>query len=68
MGAPRRMAMWSDPAYTPWLAVALGGALLILAGAACLAVQLVVSIRRRAQLASPSAHSPPGAGGARGQQ
>ncbi|MDF2235316.1 cbb3-type cytochrome c oxidase subunit I [Albimonas sp. CAU 1670] len=53
MGAPRRMAMWSDPAYTPWLAVALGGALLILAGVACLAVQLVVSVRRRAELASP---------------
>ena len=49
MGAARRMQHFDDPTLRPLLYVALGGALLILAGIGCSIVQLVVSIRTRAQ-------------------
>ncbi len=52
-GATRRTYMWSDPAYLPWLALAMLGAALILAGFALLLAQIAVSVRRRAQLAAP---------------
>lgn len=53
MGAPRRVAIWHDPAFAPWLAAAMAGALMMLAGAGCLGWQIRVSIRDRARLASP---------------
>ncbi|MEO1968907.1 MAG: cbb3-type cytochrome c oxidase subunit I [Sphingomonadaceae bacterium] len=53
MGAMRRTSMFTDPQYTPYLMIALGGAGMILAGLAALGVQLFVSIRRREQLAVP---------------
>jgi len=53
MGATRRTAMWADPSYLPWLAAAMLGAFLILAGAACLATQVAVSVMKRRQLAVP---------------
>ena len=53
MGATRRTYMWSNPEYLPWLALAMVGAGLILAGFAFLAIQIVVSVRRRDQLACP---------------
>lgn len=52
-GATRRTYMWSDPSYLPWLALAMLGALLILAGFALMLGQIVVSVRQRAQLAAP---------------
>lgn len=52
-GAPRRTYMWSEPSYWPYLGLALIGAVLILAGGAFLVTQIVVSIRRRKELAVP---------------
>ena len=46
-GAARRTQEFFDPAFRPWLIVALLGALLISAGFASLAVQLWVSIKER---------------------
>ncbi|RVV96792.1 cytochrome ubiquinol oxidase subunit I [Mesobaculum littorinae] len=53
MGAMRRTSQWARPEYGPWLAVALLGAVLVLGGVFCLAMQLFVSIRRRKELAVP---------------
>ena len=50
MGATRRTYMWSDPDYLPWLALAMAGAALILAGFALMVVQIAVSVRRRAAI------------------
>ena len=47
MGMTRRMQHYDVAAWRPWLLVAAGGALLILAGIALQVAQLVVSIRRR---------------------
>ena len=49
-GMTRRMQHYDVPAWQPWLRVAAAGALLIGAGIVCQAIQLVVSIRRRAGL------------------
>jgi cytochrome o ubiquinol oxidase subunit 1 len=46
-GAARRTQEFFDPAFRPWLMIALLGALLISAGFASLAVQLWVSIKDR---------------------
>jgi cytochrome o ubiquinol oxidase subunit 1 len=46
-GAPRRTQEFFDPAFRPWLIIALLGALLIGAGVASLAIQLWVSIKHR---------------------
>jgi cytochrome o ubiquinol oxidase subunit I len=46
-GAARRTQEFFDPAFRPWLIIALLGALLIAAGFASLAVQLWVSIKER---------------------
>jgi cytochrome o ubiquinol oxidase subunit 1 len=54
MGMTRRMQHTADPAWTPWLQVAMAGAVLILVGIALTAVQLVVSIRRRESLRDPT--------------
>jgi cytochrome o ubiquinol oxidase subunit 1 len=49
MGMTRRMQHYDDLSWQPWLLVAAVGALVIMAGIACQIVQLVVSIRDRAQ-------------------
>ena len=49
MGMVRRMQHYDNAAWQPWLLVAAAGALIILAGIACQAVQLFVSIRTREQ-------------------
>ena len=48
MGMPRRMEHYDVPAWRPYLVVAAAGAVVILLGIVCLAVQLAVSIRGRA--------------------
>src|ERR1700740_3357003 len=48
MGMTRRMQHYDNLAWQPWLLVAAGGVVVILAGLACQVVQLVVSIRDRA--------------------
>src|SRR5471030_1983771 len=50
MGATRRMQHYPETHWQPMMLVALAGALLILAGIGCMALQLAVSIRQRAQL------------------
>ena len=47
LGMTRRMQHYDVPEWHPWTLVAGFGALLILAGICCQAIQLVVSIRRR---------------------
>jgi cytochrome o ubiquinol oxidase subunit I len=54
LGYPRRTLDFFDPAYVPYLLIALGGALLILLGLFGLMIQLVVSILRREQYAVPA--------------
>jgi cytochrome o ubiquinol oxidase subunit 1 len=50
MGMPRRIAQYDFAPWQPYLIVALIGAFLIFLGIACLAIQLVLSIRNRAAL------------------
>jgi cytochrome o ubiquinol oxidase subunit 1 len=50
MGMTRRMQHYENPAWQPWLLVAVAGAVIILAGLGCQIVQFVVSIRARRQL------------------
>ena len=50
LGMTRRMQHYDDPSWRPWLIAAGVGALMILGGIACQVVQIVVSIRRRAEL------------------
>jgi cytochrome o ubiquinol oxidase subunit 1 len=50
MGMTRRMQHYDVAAWHPWLLVAALGAAVILAGIGCQVAQLVVSIRRRAEL------------------
>jgi cytochrome o ubiquinol oxidase subunit I len=50
MGMTRRMQHYDVPAWHPWLLLAAGGAVIILAGIIVQIVQLVVSIRDRAAL------------------
>lgn len=50
LGMTRRMQHYDIAAWRPWLIVAAGGAVLILVGIAFQIAQLVVSIRRRAEL------------------
>ena len=47
MGMTRRLQHYDNPAWQPWLMVAALGAVVILAGVACQAIQLVVSVRDR---------------------
>jgi cytochrome o ubiquinol oxidase subunit 1 len=49
MGATRRMQHYADPTWQPLMAVALGGAVIILVGILLTILQLVVSIRGRAR-------------------
>ena len=48
MGMPRRDVEYFEPAYRPWTLIALFGAVLVLAALASLVIQLLVSIRNRA--------------------
>jgi len=50
MGMTRRLQHYDVLAWQPWLLVAFGGAVLILIGILCQAIQLAVSIRNRALL------------------
>jgi cytochrome o ubiquinol oxidase subunit 1 len=47
MGMPRRMEQYNDPTWQPWLMAACAGAVLILIGIACLAMQVVATFRDR---------------------
>ncbi|GAB3028877.1 cbb3-type cytochrome c oxidase subunit I [Bowmanella dokdonensis] len=51
MGMPRRLQQYDQPEWQPLLIVAGAGALIILLGALCQLIQLIVSIRRRRTLA-----------------
>ena len=51
MGMTRRLQHYDNPAWQPWLIVAMVGAVVILGGIVCQVVQLVVSIRARDKLA-----------------
>ncbi|AVG14621.1 cytochrome o ubiquinol oxidase subunit I [Chromobacterium vaccinii] len=50
LGMTRRLNHTDNPAWEPWLYIALFGALLIAAGIACQLLQIVVSIRDRKKL------------------
>jgi cytochrome o ubiquinol oxidase subunit 1 len=50
LGMTRRMQHYDVPEWRPWLLIAAGGAALIMTGIALQIAQLVVSIRRRAEL------------------
>ncbi len=50
LGMTRRMQHYDNPAWRPWLLVAAGGAVIILAGIVLQVAQIVVSIRQREQL------------------
>jgi cytochrome o ubiquinol oxidase subunit I len=50
MGMTRRMQHYDVPEWRPWLLIAAGGAVIILAGIVMQIAQLVVSIRRREEL------------------
>jgi len=50
MGMTRRMQHYDVPAWRPWLLIAAGGAVIILAGIILQIAQLAVSIRRREEL------------------
>ena len=50
MGMTRRLQHYDNPAWYPWLLVAMVGAIVILAGILLLVAQLVVSIRNREEL------------------
>ncbi|MER9235001.1 cytochrome o ubiquinol oxidase subunit I [Mesorhizobium sp. M0622] len=50
MGMTRRMQHYDVPEWRPWLLLAAGGAVIILAGIILQIAQLVVSIRRREEL------------------
>jgi cytochrome o ubiquinol oxidase subunit 1 len=50
LGMTRRMQHYDVPEWRPWLLIAAGGAVLIMIGIALQIAQLVVSIRRRAEL------------------
>jgi cytochrome o ubiquinol oxidase subunit 1 len=54
MGMTRRLQHYDNPMWQPWLIAAWLGALLILGGIACLAMQLYVSVRERHRLAADS--------------
>jgi len=49
LGMPRRTAEYFEAAYLPWTIAALFGGLLIFGALASMAIQLVVSVRQRAQ-------------------
>jgi cytochrome o ubiquinol oxidase subunit 1 len=50
LGMTRRMQHYDNPAWQPWLIVAMVGAVVILGGIVCQIIQLVVSVRARDRL------------------
>ena len=52
-GAPRRTVELYNPAFQPWLTIAMCGAFLIFAGFCCLFLQVWSSVRQREALAAP---------------
>jgi cytochrome o ubiquinol oxidase subunit 1 len=52
-GAPRRTVEFFDPAFKPWLEVAMCGGFLIFVGFLSLVIQVWTSVRDREQLAAP---------------
>jgi cytochrome o ubiquinol oxidase subunit 1 len=52
-GAPRRMVEFHNPAFQPWLFIAMCGGFLIFVGFMSLFVQVWTSIKHRADLAAP---------------
>jgi cytochrome o ubiquinol oxidase subunit 1 len=50
MGVTRRLSHFDDPSLQIWFQIAAFGAALIFLGISCFIIQIVVSIRRRAQL------------------
>lgn len=54
MGMPRRSASFADPAFIPWMLVALAGAATVLMALATMVQMGWVSIRDRARLAVPA--------------
>ncbi len=52
-GVPRRSAELFNPAFKPWLEVAMCGGFLVFAGFASLFMQVWSSVRHRAELAAP---------------
>ncbi|MAQ37588.1 MULTISPECIES: cbb3-type cytochrome c oxidase subunit I [Thioclava] len=54
MGAPRRMAFFTEPAYFPWLVIAMLGALCVLAGLTAQIIQVWVSVKNRESLMVPA--------------
>jgi cytochrome o ubiquinol oxidase subunit 1 len=50
MGVTRRLSHFDDPSLQIWFQIAAFGAALIFLGISCFIVQIIVSIRRRAQL------------------
>jgi cytochrome o ubiquinol oxidase subunit 1 len=50
MGMTRRMQHYDNPAWIPWMAIALLGAVVIFCGICCQIAQLAVSIRERVTL------------------
>ena len=53
MGMPRRSASFTDPAFVPWMLVALFGATLIISALVSILIQLWVSVRNKESLAVP---------------
>jgi len=49
LGFPRRTVAYYNPIYVPYMAIALFGAMIILAALICLVIQLVVSVMQRDQ-------------------
>src|SRR5258707_13342283 len=54
MGMTRRMQHYDVAAWRPWLLIAAGGAVIILAGIILQIAQLAVSIRRREAVRDPT--------------
>lgn len=54
LGFPRRTVAYYDPAYVPYMMIALIGGMLVLAAYTCLVIQLVVSIAQREKRRVPA--------------
>ena len=54
LGYPRRHQGYFDPIFRPYMIVALIGAVIVLIALVSLFIQLVVSVRRRAEYAVPA--------------
>ena len=50
LGMTRRLQHYDVPEWRPWILVSMAGVLILLAGAVCQVIQLIVSIRHRGEL------------------